>query len=407
MGVYLSHMQNEKADSLAGVFPDENYAREIMQLFTIGLFDLNIDGTLKLDPHGHAIPTYDIEDVQEMARVFTGLSGSAYDPTSVFYELNLPLKFNAPGNQYDFTAPMIMWDEYHDQDQKVLITGDTLPAGQTGNQDLHDVLDMLFNHSNTGPFIAKRMIQHLVKSNPSPSYVKRVALAFEDNGLGVRGDMKAIVIAILTDPEAIECDWIVDNTQGKLIQPLERFINLFLAFDLKTPSGKYYFRDIEQFDDKIEQSFLNASSVFNFFTPFFSESKYVGPSELVSPEFQIFHSISSIHYLNLIENSLKRQPFNNYSVVHATTGLLSNNAQDRPILDLSEELDIYNNQGIEALLERLNLILCRGQMSQTTMDLIAGTILSYQDNEEDYTGERALDDTLYFVMASPDYIIQK
>lgn len=407
MGVYLSHIQNEKADSLAGVFPDENYAREIMQLFTVGLFNLNMDGTLKLDPHGNPSPTYDIEDVEEMARVFTGLSGGAYDPTSYFYKNNFDLIFSAPGNQYDYTVPMIMWDEHHDTGSKILITGDTLPAGQTGMQDINDVLDMLFYHPNTPPFISKRLIQHMVKSNPSPSYVKRVALAFEDNGLGIRGDMKAIITAILTDPEAIQCDWISDESQGKLIQPLERFMNLFLSFDLQTPSGKYYFRDINQLQDKVEQAVLNAPSVFNFFTPFFAETKYVSPSELVSPEFQIFHSISSIHYLNLIENSLKRQPFVNFTLVHPDNGLLTDNQDDRPSLDLSTELNIYNNKGVEALLDRLNLILCRGQLSQATKDLIAGTIHSYESNVGSYSSERALQDTIYFVMASPDYIIQK
>ncbi len=407
MGVYLSHLKNKKADITAGVFPDENFAREIMQLFTIGLFELNMDGTLKLDAHGNATPTYDIKDVEELAKVFTGLSGGAYDPQSVFYQQNRSLIFNAPFNQFDYTVPMIMYNEFHDSGIKILVTGDTLPAGQSGVKDISDVLDMLFHHPNTAPFIAKRLIQHMVKSNPSPAYVQRISLVFEDNGAGVRGDMAAIIKALLTDPEAINCEWIGDTNNGKLIQPLERFINLFLAFDLKTPSGKYYFRDINVFQDQLEQSFLNAPSVFNFFSPFFAESNFVEPADLVSPEFQIFHAISSINYLNILESSLKRHPFHNFTSIHPDIGILQANTADVPILDFDDELLIYQTQGIQALLNRLNLILCRGQLSQQTMDIISYTINQYQSTISSYTSRNALNDAIYFVMASPDYIIQK
>jgi len=407
MGVYLSHLQNEKADPVAGVFPDENYAREIMQLFTIGLLQLNMDGTVKLDAHGNATPTYDIEDVQELAKVFTGLSGGAYDPQSISTQLGLPLIFNRPRNQYDFTVPMAMYEEFHEQGTKVLINGDTIAAGQPGMQDISEVLDMLFNHDNVAPFIAKRMIQHLVKSNPTPAYVNRVAIAFEDNGLGVRGDMGAVVRAILVDPEAIDCNWIEEEAGGKLIQPLERFMNLYLAFDIQSPSGKFYFRDIQLLDARVEQSFLNAQSVFNFFTPFYAETNFVGPADLVSPEFEILHSISSINYINLVENAIKRGPFRNFTAINPLIGNSIANPDDAPFLDFTDELALYNSSGIEALLDRLDILLCRGQLSQQTKDIIAATITQYEDNLGSYTSQDAVNDALYFVMASPDYIIQK
>ncbi|MFT4565524.1 MAG: hypothetical protein ACI9FN_000477 [Saprospiraceae bacterium] len=408
MGVYLSHLQNEKADTSAGVFPDENYAREIMQLFTIGLLQLNMDGTVKLDAHGKSTPTYDIEDVQELAKVFTGLSGGAYDPESISSQIGLPLIFNRSKNQFDYTVPMAMYDEFHEQGIKILTTGDTIEAGQTGMQDISDVIDILFNHDNVAPFIAKRMIQHLVKSNPTPAYVNRVALTFGDNGSGERGDIGAVVRAILIDPEAIDCNWIEEAAGGKLIQPLERFINLYLAFDIQSPSNKFYFRDKPLLDGRVEQSFLNAQSVFNFFTPFYAETNFVAPEDLVSPEFQILHSISSINYLNLIENSIKRKPFNNFTAVNPLIGNSVVNTDDEPFLDFSDELALYESAGgIQALLDRLDILLCRGQLSQSTKDIIANTITQYESNIGSYTSKRAVEDALYFVMASPDYIIQK
>ena len=407
MGVYLSHYKNENADTINGVFPDENFAREIMQLFTVGLFQLNLDGSVTIDAQGETTSTYDIEDVQELAKVFTGLSVGAYDPNSVAYKNGWPLNFNAGINQVDMTVPMAMYDDYHEPGIKVLITGDTIPAGQTGMQDIHDVLDMLYMHDNTAPFIAKRLIQHLVKSNPSPAYVKRAALAFIDNGMGVRGDLGAVITAILIDPEAIECEGVQDSVGGKLIQPVERFLNLFIAFDIESPSNKFYFRDLGYLSEKVEQAFLNSPTVFNFFTPFFSESNFVQPEGLVSPEFQILHAISSIHYINLIENSLKRSPFNNFTAVNPNNGLLIANMDDTTSLDLSDEISIYNTQGIMALLDRLDLILCRGQLSQQTKDIIANAINQYESTLPSYGPENVMDDTLYFVLTSPDFIIQK
>ena len=407
MGIFLSHFKNVKADISAGVFPDENFAREIMQLFTIGLLELNMDGSVQLDAQGNPTPTYDIVDVQELAKVFTGLSGGAYDPQSFAYQNGWSLNFGAGLNQFDLTVPLAMHEDFHETSQKILINGDTIPAGQPGLKDIDDVLDMLFNHDNTAPFISKRLIQHLVKSNPSPEYVRRVALTFLDNGKGVRGDLSAVITAILIYPEAIECDWIPDTTGGKLIQPLERFLNLYLAFDIQSPSNKFYFRDIGAFSDNLEQSFLNAPTVFNFFTPFYAESNYVDPIDLVSPEFQILNATSSIHYINLIENSLKRSPFNNLTTVDPNTGFLITNRDDATSLDLSDEIALYNSEGIMALLDRLDLLLCRGQLSQQTKDIIAATITAYESNLADYDFDNVMDDAIYFVMTSPDYIIQK
>ncbi len=400
MGVYLSTFQNRKADFALGTFPDENYAREIMQLFTIGLLELNNDGTEKLDANGNFIPTYDIKDVQELSRVFTGLAAGATtndtEPT-----------FTKSRGVTDFTVPMTMYDGFHDVGEKRMIDGSILPAGQTGVEDINDAIDLLFNHPNIAPFISIRLIQQLVKSNPSPAYVNRVANAFNNNGQGGRGDLGAVVKAILADPEARNCDFIDSSKTGKLLQPIERFTNLFLAFDLTTPSGKIWFRDESDIVDDLQQSFLAAPSVFNFFSPFYAESEHVQANEMVSPEFQILNATTGIHYLNTIETSTKTRPFPNRTLI-SNTGLgLIYNPEDIPVLDLSDEIDIVNTQGISALLDRLNLLLCRGQLSAETKSVIEDAITQYQTSIASYTPERAVEDALYFIMISPNYTILK
>jgi uncharacterized protein (DUF1800 family) len=207
-----------------------------MQLFSIGLHLLEMDGTPVEDVDGNFIPTYDIDHVAEMAKIFTGLGASENDdgtPNTQFIK-------NWAINR---RAPMKMFDYYHSKGEKNILPDVTIPAGQSGMEDLEQTLDILFQHQNVAPFISTRLIQHLVKSNPSPQYIQRVATVFNNNGNGVRGDLKAVVEAILIDPEAIECSWIDDINNGKLIQPTERFTSLFKAFDLTTPSGKIWFND--------------------------------------------------------------------------------------------------------------------------------------------------------------------
>jgi len=407
MGVYLSHFQNKKTDLVKGTFPDENYAREVMQLFSIGLLELNNDGTVKKNANGETTSTYSIDHVQELAKVFTGLSGGAYDLLRYPEKAGSELIFGRGFNQYDLTLPMIMYDEEHEPGIKVMCTGDTIPSGQTGTQDINQALDILFNHPNVGPFIGKRLIQHMVKSNPTPEYVNRVATAFNNNGSGVRGDMKTVIKAIFLDPEAIECGTAADTTGGKLIQPIERFTNLFLGFNINSDSGKFWWRELSQLISKVEQGFFGSPSVFNFFTPFYAEDQIVAPAELVSPEFQILHSTSSIHYINLIENAIKIRPFRNRTKINQTTAKLENDNDDDPYLDLSDEIALYNSQGISAVLDRMDLILCRGQLDSNIKTIIADAIIQFDANSGSYDAEDGVNDALYFIMMSPNYMIQK
>lgn len=404
MGYYLSHFQNEKGDPSVGTLPDENFAREIMQLFTIGLHELNIDGTYKLDGNGERIPTYSITDVQELAKVFTGLSGGAWNLIGFPDLAGEPLVFNRSLNRYDITVPMAMYNEYHDQGEKVLVDGTVLAAGQEGMNDIQDALDVLFNHPNVGPFIATRMIQQMVKSNPTPAYVKRVALTFNNNGSGVRGDLAAVVKAILLDPEARDCIWLNDAKNGRLKQPIERLVQLFKAFDITSPSGRVWFNDPDIIREPLGQSFMSAPSVFNFFTPFYAEDKFVEPNDMVSPEFQILHAVTVINYINGIEDAIKDRPFRNRTGVNNNNPRLNYNNQDDPVFDFSEELSVLQSDGLDGLLNRLNILLCQGQMSDSTQSIIQGALQQMID-EGSFSAQDIVDTAIYFIIVSPDYII--
>lgn len=400
MGVYLNSFKNKKADFALHTFPDENYARELMQLFTIGLWELNNDGSLKLDANSKPIRTYDIADIEQLAKVFTGLGAGGTNN-------NYTLSFLIPLLYLDVNSPMVMYDAYHDKSTKQLINGTILAYNQPGQNDINTTLDVLFNHPNVGPFISTRLIQHLVKSNPSPQYINRVANKFNNNGNGVRGDLKAVIKAIFLDPEARECSHIDDTTSGKLIQPIERMLNLYKAFNISTPSNKFYLNDALEFKDALEQSFLAAPTVFNFFTPFFAESDFVEPANLVSPEFEILNTYTTVSYINSIENALKQKPFANHTKANNSNNSLAENTNDEPTLNFTEELNLLTNNGPQALLDRLDVLLCRGQLSFDNKTIIENTLIQNFATVAGYTNEDAVKDAIYYIMISPNYTILK
>ena len=409
MGFYLSHFQNKKADPTTGSLPDENYAREIMQLFTIGLFEMNNDGSYKLDANGEQIPTYDIEDIQEMAKVFTGLCGDKWNLDAYPNNTGSP-GFNRGSNAYDFTVPMAMYESYHETGPKRMIDGSVLPSGQSGMKDVEDAIAVLFNHDNVAPFISIRLIQQLVKSNPSPEYIERIATIFNDNGQGVKGDLEAVVCAILIDPEARDCAWLNHPKSGRLRQPVERLTNLFTALNVTTPSGDIWYNDNGHIFDKLEQSFLASPSVFNFFTPFYAESEFVAANNMVSPEFQILTSTTAIRSINTVEDALKFRPFPNRTsvILNANNDPVIGYAPvDQPFFDLTDEIDLYNNNGITAIVERFNIVLCNGQLSPDTRNIIIDAINQAAQNNTNYDAEDAINDVVYYMMMSPDYMILK
>ncbi|QNE00787.1 DUF1800 domain-containing protein [Vibrio vulnificus] len=267
MGDYLSMMANQHADPQKNRFPDENYAREVMQLFSIGLYQLNQDGTPLLN-NGALLPTYSQDDIENLARVFTGW--------------HLADKSNGSwtSKQGDWFQAMAPYADKHDSDEK-FVMGERFPAGQSIEQDMAQAMAMLTNHPNTGPFIARLLIQRLVTSNPSPQYVERVALAFNDNGNGIRGDLKAVIQAILLDPEAL------NGPTERLKEPLISVANLYRALEAKSadPTGRYHNSNGTFF--AFGQAPLSSPSVFNFFSPDYAPNAQMKEKGLVAPEFQI------------------------------------------------------------------------------------------------------------------------
>jgi uncharacterized protein (DUF1800 family) len=284
MGQYLNMMNSTRTA------PNENYAREILQLFSIGLDVLNPDGTPVLDQDGNRIPTYTQDTITNFARVFTGwiLAPPQGDPGIL--------------NYLDPMVPHTPEQNYHDQGAKTLLNGVTLPPGQSAAQDLNDALDNIFSHPNVGPFISKALIQQLVTSNPSPAYVARVTSAFNDNGQGVRGDLSAVAAAILLDPEA-RGDIQTDPNYGKLREPALYINNILRAFnagsfDHTTVSDGYLNPQAVNMD----QDVLRPPTVFSYFSPF-----YVIPStnNVLGPEFQILSTVTSLRRANFVNNILR------------------------------------------------------------------------------------------------------
>ena len=263
MGVYLSMLGNEKPNEVLNIRPDENYARELMQLFTIGLVELNIDGSVVL-VGGQPVPTYNQAVIEGFAHVFTGWN-FAEAPTFQTRRAN-------------FLEPMTANQDFHDTGEKLLLNGVVLPANQTAEQDLEAALDNIFAHKNVAPFISKQLIQRLVTANPSPEFVARVAGVFNNNGNDIKGDLQAVIKAILLDEEAR------GDNNGKLVEPLNRLIALWRAYDAASDSGRYILREPQAF---FAQAPLRAPSVFNFYSPSYAPAGELTRAGLVSPEMQI------------------------------------------------------------------------------------------------------------------------
>ncbi|QKQ25163.1 DUF1800 domain-containing protein [Candidatus Reidiella endopervernicosa] len=224
MGIYLSHQGNEKENPATQTRPDENFARELMQLFTIGLYELNVDGTPRLSS-GNLIPTYSQEDIVELAKVMTGWD----------LQLNSYYGRNS-ANSGDYTLPMEFTDAYHEYSAKTVL-GETIPANLSGSDDLDAALDIIFAHANVAPFISRQLIQRLVTSNPSSAYIGRVAAVFNDNGSGVKGDLGAVVKAILMDDEARSASYISQPSFGKPREPVLAFSAMLRLLDISPLDG--------------------------------------------------------------------------------------------------------------------------------------------------------------------------
>ena len=378
MGIYLSHMGNEKADPETGRFPDENFAREIMQLFSIGLWELNPDGTRKLSG-GAPIPTYDNADITELARVFTGLSWGTGD-TNLWWEFYWP-------EVYDLTQPMRMWQRYHDTDAKTLVDGTVLPAGQDGQADVAAAVTALAHHPNTGPFLARRLIQRLVTSNPGTGYVARVAAAYADNGSGVTGDLAAVVRAILLDPEAREGARLADPAFGKQREPYLRLVNLGRAFGAVSANGFY---ELWWLQEAYGMQPFSSPSVFNFFQPDYQPAGPLKDAGLFAPEFQITTAVTGVsvpnHFLTASYDGLNRWPGDPETDVQ---------------LNLLDLLPLAGD--IDALLRRLDLVLTCGHLRPEQHQVLREAL----ERIPFTSAEERVRMAIYLIGISPEFCIQK
>ena len=297
MGMYLTSMHNQKADS-TGRVPDENYAREVMQLFSIGLSQLNPDGTPVL-VGGRTVDTYGPSDIGGMAKVFTGWSWTCSSQNSSCFNYGSAGGVSDPDRAI---KPMMAYPAYHATDAKTFL-GVTIPAQATANPaaSLKVALDTLANHPNTGPFISRQLIQRLVSSNPSPAYVQSVAAVFADNGQGVRGDLKAVVKAILLHPESR----LSTNATGKVREPVLRLSAYLRAFPHKSDTGSYEVGSTDSPSTSLGQTPLRSPSVFNFYRP-----GYVAPGSLsaaaglVAPELQLDNESSASGWVNFMRDNI-------------------------------------------------------------------------------------------------------
>ncbi len=406
MGYYLSHASNRKADPATNRFPDENYAREVMQLFSIGLFELNLDGTRKKDSNGKDIPTYDNKDIKEFAKIFTGLTYyilPEWPQEEIDYILSDEGFATFEMGPENCSQPMQMHDKFHEPGEKRLLNGFVVPAGQSGMQDINNTIDNLFNHPNVGPFISRLLIQRLVKSHPSPGYIERVATKFNNNGSGVRGDMKAVVKAILMDDEARNPIYINDPTHGMLREPFVRYTQLCRAMEVRNEAGEDQFYNYgDDAEAQLAQYPFAPPSVFNFFSPDFKPLGPLSNADVNAPEFQIMTSVSAVKHFNFIERAVMID-----ALMEVPKGT------DEPTDTIPVVSDVVLNlapyqalaDNIGALIDRLDLLFTYGSLSNQMRAIITTAVTSLQAQNEDW------DETVRFAVVlflnCPEYAILK
>ncbi len=372
MGDYLDMVHNDKPNHYRNTEPNENYAREVMQLFTIGLYKLNPDGSQQRDANNQPIPSYDQDAVEGFAHVFTGW---------YWAQTGMPTWSWAPPN---YRQPMMAFSEHHDTGPKTLLNGVTLPANQTQAQDLKAALDQLFNHPNTGPFIARRLIQRLITSNPSPGYISRVAAVFANNGKGIRGDLKAVVQAILLDNEARSSAQTTAAGYGKEREPVIRLANLYRAFSASSASGKFIVND-QSFT--FGQAPLFAPSVFNFFAPDYAQPGAIEQAGLLSPEFQITTDTTVI----TSANKMRRATYQQTSVGNP----------DALVLNLSSLTAKASDPG--AMVDSLKDLLMNGNMSAATRNIVVNAVTQIPPTS---TLERA-QTAVHLLATSPEFVTER
>lgn len=393
MGTYLSHRQNRKENLATGREPDENYAREVMQLFSIGLYQLNQNGTRKL-ANGQSLPTYTIDDIKGLARVFTGLTwaddtrptfnytmGRPTDPAAILQ----PMKFNL--------------NEHSISEKKFL--GVTIPARSTpeGTNELKTALDAISNHPSVGPFMAERLIQMFVTSNPTRGYVSRVAAVFNNNGSGVRGNLGRVIKAVLLDPEALNAINVDNPRWGKGRQSTLRKTNLMRLFKYRTNTDRvFFYSDSKQGSEAMQNVPLSAPSVFNFYRPGFAPpGSDLETANLVAPELQILNESTLTAWGNWLLNK-----FYNNSMLYSTDLAKYPEA----VFDYSSFTPLANDA--PALVGKFELLLAT-ELSAANKQRIIDAVnkVNYPSSDPDQLRLNKIKLAAFLVMVTPEYFVQK
>jgi uncharacterized protein (DUF1800 family) len=381
MGEYLNMRGNLRTN------PNENYAREILQLFSIGTDELNLDGTPKLDAQGKRIPSYTQDTINNFARVFTGWNLAANKQTTIN---------GVPVNVFNYQDPMIVSREQnHDTNAKQLLNGLNLPPNQTSAVDLSAALDNIFNHPNTAPFIGKQLIQHLVTSNPSPAYVERVARVFNDdcdalypdNCANTRGDLKAVVRAVLLDPEA-RGDLKTDPKYGKLREPVQLLTNVLRAFNATSDGVLASRASGGDLTAALDQPLFQPATVFSYYTPAYE----VPGTGLVGPAFEILSTSTSLRRANTVNQLL-------YTGVVAgannPTGTQLNFAALEPLAGNPAQL-----------IDALDALLMHNTLSAAARATITTALNSIPQTDANFARKR-VQAAAYLVVTSHQYQVQR
>jgi uncharacterized protein (DUF1800 family) len=399
MGLYLSHLRNQKESG--NRVPDQNYAREVMQLLSIGLYELNDDGTPIIGSGGKPVETYGPDDIVGLSRVFTGFSWAGPDLQDGRFFGNSSNPVPDPNRD---VLPMQAYPKFHSVSEKRFL-GATIPAQGTADPrgSLRIALDTLFNHHNVGPFIGRQLIQRLVTSNPSPGYVSRVAEAFNtgryrstlyEAGSGRRGDLRATIAAVLLDTEARDMAKTLDPTFGKVREPILRLSAWMRAANVRSATGKFLLGTTDNPATSLGQSPMRSPSVFNFYRPgYVPPNTGIAAANLVAPEFQIIHESSVVGYANLMRSVVRN-------------GIGDNSPADiQP--DYGAGLAVADDP--DKLIDLFNLLLTYGTMRPDTMSAIREAVTSVAINPASPTAGRQ--NRVYlaalFTLSAPEFIVQK
>ncbi len=397
MGNYLTSANNAKANFASpGSRPDENYAREVMQLFTIGLYQLKPNGDYVVSA-GHLVPTYDNDSITELARVFTGMTYPKGPGEKVTKERGGPAMISVNPKSNVRFGMMDYSSERHDPGRKSFLGNMSVRANQSPEEDISQVIGYLSKHPSTGPFIARSLIQRLVTSNPSPAYIAAVAETFRKTN----GDMQAVITSILLNPEARAPNLAMRETAGKLREPWLRFTQMARAFQVQMAEKAPF---LPTFQSKLMPAFgqfpLASPSVFNFYLPSYeppgeiiqrNERLPVTAVPLVGPEFQILHATTAIDTPNYFLDAV------NETRVNPKAGLAVS-------LNLEPQIRLADKP--DDLLKNVDTLLTSGMMSESTRTIILKAIKSLPDDSDEAKLERAKM-AVYLTLVSPDYAVQK